>query len=185
MNCIVHASTQLYEGPVIERYPDRLFFSNPGTMLVSVEDFFKGGHSICRNSSLHKMFEMIGGGERAGSGADTIRKGWADNHWPEPEIREHFGRNDDRVELTLRIGANSPFAPNEQEDGAETRGKTRGKTREKILDMMRKNPEITIPEMAAEAGTSEKGIEWHIARMRGKEIERVGPSNGGRWIVKE
>ena len=36
-----------------------------------VEDFFEGGHSICRNSSLHKMFEMIGGGERAGSGADT------------------------------------------------------------------------------------------------------------------
>ena len=46
VNCIVHASTRLYEGPVIERYPDRLYFSNPGTMLVSVEDFFEGGHSI-------------------------------------------------------------------------------------------------------------------------------------------
>ena len=98
------ASTRLYEGPVIERYPDRLYFSNPGTMLVSVEDFFEGGHSICRNSALHKMFEMIGGGERAGSGADTIKKGWADNKWPVPEIKEHFGQNDDRVELTLRIG---------------------------------------------------------------------------------
>lgn len=46
------------------------------------------------------MFEMIGGGERAGSGADTIKKGWADNKWPAPEIKEHFGQNDDRVELT-------------------------------------------------------------------------------------
>lgn len=55
-------------------------------MLVSVEDFLEGGHSICRNSALHKMFEMIGGGERAGSGADTIKKGWADNKWPAPEI---------------------------------------------------------------------------------------------------
>lgn len=43
VNCIVHASTRLYEGPVIERYPDRPYFSNPGTMLVSVEDFFEGG----------------------------------------------------------------------------------------------------------------------------------------------
>ena len=36
------------------------------------------------------MFEMIGGGERAGSGADTIKKGWADNKWPAPAIKEHF-----------------------------------------------------------------------------------------------
>ncbi len=34
---------------------------------------------------------------RAGSGADTIKKGWADNKWPVPEIKEHFGQNDDRV----------------------------------------------------------------------------------------
>mgnify|MGYP007069960002 CR=1 FL=1 len=30
---------------VIERYPDRHVFMNPGTMLVSVEDFFKGGNT--------------------------------------------------------------------------------------------------------------------------------------------
>lgn len=62
----LHLAGQLFSG--------KDNFSNPGTMLVSVEDFFEGGHSICRNSALHKMFEMIGGGERAGSGADTIKK---------------------------------------------------------------------------------------------------------------
>ena len=62
------------------------------------------------NSALHKMFEVIGGGERASSVADTIKKGRADNKWPAPEIKEHFGQNDDRIELTLRISqSNSSY----------------------------------------------------------------------------
>ena len=110
-------------------------------MLVSVEDFFEGGHSICRNTALHKMFEMIGGGERAGSGADTIKKGWADNKWPAPEVKEHFGPNDDRVELTLRI-SQSTSSPRKGTESEEIRVKTRGKTRVKIREMMRANPKV-------------------------------------------
>ena len=153
-------------------------------MLVSVEDFFEGGHSICRNSALHKMFEMIGGGERAGSGADTIKKGWADNKWPVPEIKEHFGQNDDRVELTLRL-VQSTSSPGKGTENEEIRVKTRVKTRVKIREIMRKNPRVTIPEMASEIGVSVKTIEWHLAKMKGIEIEREGPANGGHWIILE
>ena len=39
------------------------------------------------------MFEFIGEGERAGSGVDTIKKGWASNKWPEPVIRELYDRS--------------------------------------------------------------------------------------------
>ena len=157
-----------------------MYFSNPGTMLVSVEDFFEGGHSICRNSALHKMFEMIGGGERAGSGADTIKKGWADNKWPAPEIKEHFGQNDDRVELTLRL-VQSTSSPGK---GTEN-GEIRVKTRVKIKEIMRVNPKVTIPEIASEIGVSVKTIEWHLSKMKGIEIEREGPANGGHWIILE
>ena len=159
-----------------------LYFSNPGTMLVSVEDFFEGGHSICRNSALHKMFEMIGGGERAGSGADTIKKGWTDNKWPAPEIKEHFGQNDDRVELTLRIGQ-STSSPKKETDNSNNQGKTRVKTRIIIREIIGRNPEVTIQEMAKEIGVTPKTIEWHIAKMKGVEIEREGPANGGHWIL--
>ena len=151
-------------------------------MLVSVEDFFEGGHSICRNSALHKMFEMIGGGERAGSGADTIKKGWADNKWPVPEIKEHFGQNDDRVELTLRL-VQSTNLPKKGTENTENQGKTRVKTRVKIREIIGRNPEVTIPEMAKEIGVAPKTIEWHIDKMKGVEIEREGPANGGHWIL--
>ena len=115
-----------------------------------------------------------GGGERAGSGADTIKKGWADNKWPAPEIKEHFGQNDDQVELTLRIGQ-STSSPGKGTENTENQGKTRVKTRE----IIGRNPKVTIPEMAKEIGVAPKTIEWHIAKMKGVEIDREGPANGG------
>ena len=145
-------------------------------MLVSVEDFFEGGHSICRNSALHKMFEMIGGGERAGSGADTIKKGCADNKWPAPEIKEHFGQNDDRVELTLRLVQSTSSPKKETESGL--------KSGQKIVELMRKNPSITIAELVAELGMSRSGVNKQIAKLKAEGvIEREGADKGGYWVV--
>ena len=149
-------------------------------MLASVEDFFEGGHSICRNSALHKMFEMIGGGERAGSGADTIKKGWADNKWPAPEIKEHFGQNDERVELTLRL-VQSTSSPGK---GTESGLKSRLKSGQKIVELMRKNPSITIAELVAELGMSRSGVNKQIAKLKAEGvIEREGADKGGYWVV--
>ena len=149
-------------------------------MLVSVEDFFEGGHSICRNSALHKMFEMIGGGERAGSGADTIKKGWADNKWPAPEIKEHFGQNDDRVELTLRLVQSTSSPKKETESGL----KSRLKSGQKIVALMRKNPSITIAELVSELGMSRSGISKQIAKLKADGvIEREGSDKKGYWVV--
>jgi ATP-dependent DNA helicase RecG len=55
--------------------------------------------SECRNKSLQQMFLMIGGGERAGSGADKIRSGWRAQHWRAPQIRTQM--EPDRVILYL------------------------------------------------------------------------------------
>ena len=47
------------------------------------------------------MFSFIGYVERAGSGADTITKGWNENNWPKPQIREVY--DPDRVEMVLSL----------------------------------------------------------------------------------
>jgi ATP-dependent DNA helicase RecG len=80
-------------------HADRFIVSNPGTLLVSMEQFRRGGVSECRNPSLQQMFLMIGGGERAGSGVDKIRSGWRSRHWRPPLIRTQT--RPDRVEMTL------------------------------------------------------------------------------------
>lgn len=45
------------------------------------------------------MFVQLGIGEKAGSGADIIVKGWKDNGWKKPLIEET--ERPDRVVLTL------------------------------------------------------------------------------------
>ncbi|MBI4880250.1 MAG: hypothetical protein HY812_11420 [Planctomycetes bacterium] len=55
--------------------------------------------SECRNPALQRMFLLIGGGERAGSGADKIRAGWRVQHWRTPRLE--VTDQPDRVVLTL------------------------------------------------------------------------------------
>ncbi len=174
-NCLIHAQWRMLEGVVIERYPDRLYFSNSGTMLVSVEEFFEGGHSVCRNRILQKMFIVFGRGERLGSGADIISQGWRENGWPEPELREHFGANTDRVELTLKFTRIA-----EQNHGSSV------ESSEKVKEIMRKNPKVTHKMLAEALGITERGVEKITKRLRESgEIIRHGATKNGYWEVAE
>ena len=76
VNAVIHADYRGQGGIVVEKYRDRIELSNPGSLLLSLEQVWSGGVSECRNKSLQTMFLMIGGGEKAGSGIDKIRQGW-------------------------------------------------------------------------------------------------------------
>lgn len=99
VNALIHADYRGQGGIVIERYADRIELSNPGSLLVSREQLLRGSVSECRNRSLQLMFQMIGGGEKAGSGMDKIRAGWRSQHWRSPKIEETV--RPDRVRLVL------------------------------------------------------------------------------------
>lgn len=67
INSLVHA---LYGGStriVILKLPAAITMSNPGFMLVSLNQYYDGGISECRNPSLQKMFGLIGRSDKAGS----------------------------------------------------------------------------------------------------------------------
>ena len=99
VNALIHADYRGQGGIVIERYPDRIELSNPGSLLLSREQLLRGSVSECRNKGLQLMFQMIGGGEKAGSGMDKIRAGWRSQHWRSPKIDETV--QPDRVRLVL------------------------------------------------------------------------------------
>ena len=75
---------------------------NPGRMLIPVEEFYAGSRSKCRNSLLQNMFRFIGFGEKAGSGADIIAKGWEENHWARPTIKDSYFPSEE-TELILDL----------------------------------------------------------------------------------
>ena len=90
VNALIHADYQGQGGVVVERYINRFEFSNPGTLLVSMDQLMAGNVSECRNKALQNMFTMFGAAERAGSGVDKIRRGWQSQHWRMPRVSEQL-----------------------------------------------------------------------------------------------
>lgn len=119
------------------------------------------------------MFSLIGYVERAGSGADTITKGWKENNWSKPQIREIY--DPDRVEMVLSLHGL---------EGNMGKDETTQKTREIILNALEKSPDLTNKELADICGISIDGIKYQIKQMRTLGlIRRVWPDKGGHWEV--
>ncbi len=101
INLCVHASYSRSPRLVIEKRPDGIVMRNPGTLLISIPQYYEGGHSECRNPSLQKMFGLIGRSDKAGSGVDKIMEGWKYAKWRRPYISEKS--HPDVVELYLPL----------------------------------------------------------------------------------
>ncbi len=99
INFCIHADYTINASMVVRHQRDGFVFSNPGTMLVSKEQYYTGGDSVCRNKYLQKMFSMIGVAEKAGSGTDKIMKGWREANWRSPKIEEQL--QPDKVVLVM------------------------------------------------------------------------------------
>ncbi len=100
-NLCVHADYSEETSLVVFRYPSKIVFSNPGVMLISQYQYYQGGKSVCRNTSLQQMFMMLGSAEKAGSGADKILKGWEHLNWKNPYLVENAQPNE--VELIMPL----------------------------------------------------------------------------------
>ncbi len=99
INLCIHADYSVNASLVVRHELHRFVFSNPGTLLVSLDQYYTGGESVCRNKSLQKMFSMLGVAEKAGSGTDKILKGWREANWRSPIIYEQQGP--DKVVLEM------------------------------------------------------------------------------------
>lgn len=54
----------------------------------------------------------------------------------------------------------------------------------KIIEMMKENPEVTIPIMAETLRLTTRAVEKNVAKLQAKGIvKRVGPDKGGHWEV--
>ena len=195
-NSLIHAAYTVRGNIVIDRYFDRIVLSNPGTMLISMEEYYEGGHSVCRNPVIQKMFVFLGIGEKGGTGADVIAKGWKDNGWSIPTVEEKS--NPDRIETCLKLEGNingttgtsyvtteipadtteitteTPSVTTETpadttEITTETLSattETSADTTETILKIISNNPKVTAKEIASVCGITEDGVAYHIKKLK-------------------
>lgn len=104
VNTLVHCNYAVRGNILIKRTAQGIIMRNPGRMLVSIEDFYAGSHSMCRNPLIQKMFMLLGYGERAGSGADIIVKGWQKYNWERPKIEESIQPEETMLLMPMNVG---------------------------------------------------------------------------------
>ena len=100
-NCLVNTDFFLARGVVIKKDMDEIIMENPGSIRTGKDQMLKGGISDPRNKALMKMFNMIGIGERAGSGVPDIYAVWDSQGWKEPTVEEQY--DPDRTILKLSL----------------------------------------------------------------------------------
>ena len=86
----------------------------------------------------------------AGSGADIIAKGWEENHWARPTIKDSYFPSEE-TELILDL-----LKEGGQTGGQKSGRSTTKKTTEKVLDLLKSNPYLTNREMADMLTLSDK-----------------------------
>lgn len=145
-------------------------------MLVSMEEYEEGGHSVCRNPILQKMFVFLGIGERGGSGADIIAKGWLDNGWNKlPTLRECT--TPDRVETTLlipntsielntkNIVSDKPAITSDKSEIASDKPAIKRPTIEYIYNYVASHPNCKTVQVAKYANLSETQTRWYLRQL--------------------
>ena len=98
VNCLVNADFFVPRGVVVRKEQDRIIFENPGSIRTGKDQMLRGGISDPRNKALMKMFNLIGIGERAGSGVPDIFAVWDSQGWVAPRVEEQY-----RVDRTILI----------------------------------------------------------------------------------
>ena len=107
VNTLIHADYMGRGGIRIFRLPHGFEFNNPGRLRLPAEQVRSGGKSDCRNPSLQLMFQMIGAGEKAGSGFPKILQAWREQDWRAPALEE----DTEQEEVCLRLTTISLFPP--------------------------------------------------------------------------
>ena len=207
VNCLVNTDFYEARGVVIQKYPDKIILQNPGSVIVGKKQMLKGGISEPRNSGLMKMFNLIGYGEKAGSGVPDIFATWEEAGYEQPTVEELFGPDQpnrtvvtlplmDGTDVSTDISTNiSTEIKNGANDGvdnsaeevsiADSTNESVKKRVEAVLDVLKEKDNASAEDIAKRLGITRRQVQAAIKKL--KEfgcIEREGAPNSGRWIIK-
>lgn len=165
LNAIANADYCSPGGIVVERRPNRIIIHNPGTFRIPLDKAEAGGISDPRNPTILKMFNLIGFGERAGSGIPRMTALCVNNGVPRPIISE--SNRPDRVTVMISLGL--------WENSSDIKSM--------ILDKITKNPKISISTLSGELRVDRNVVAREIQKLKVEGIvERIGGTRG-YWVV--
>lgn len=136
----------------------------------------RGGISDPRNKTLMKMFNMIGIGERAGSGIPDIYQVWESEGWSMPVVEESY--NPDRTRLSLEFTKKHLIKTNGKKQTTKTE-----KHREKIREFLAQTELASARDIAEIIGLSAERTRVVLSKM--DDIEPVGENRNRMYKLKK
>ena len=160
-------------------FKDRVEIRNPGKLYggLTIEKIRKGNVSQRRNPLIAELLRRIQMVETWGRGMRLILA-------EEPTVQ--FS---EVAHLFIASFSRPSFNGGKEGSAREgaidkTPGETPGKTPGKIIELLKANPGLTIPELAEHIGKSESAVERAVKKLRVTgQLKRVGPAKGGHWEV--
>lgn len=110
VNTLTHADHQSSRPLSVIKTRREFVFTNPGRLRIPRDILYQGGVSDPRNPNLQRMFQMIGLGEKAGSGFQKILRAWREQQWLIPLVLEHSS-----LEMTRIVLPTASLIPEEVE----------------------------------------------------------------------
>jgi ATP-dependent DNA helicase RecG len=177
VNALVHRD-YLVSAPIrLFVFEDRIEIISPGHLVDNLTvPKIRAGNSNIRNPIL-VSYAAKGLLPYRGLGSGIVR---ALENWPGIDF------HDDREGCLFTVVVHrQPWDATERVTGTKLSSqKGSQKSSQKILDLMGPRSAITIAELAASLGLTDRAIKKQIERLKSAgRLRRVGPDNGGHWEV--
>ena len=168
INGLIHADYHLPGGVTVLSSHRSISITNPGTMRVHADIALRGGHSDPRNVTLMALAMAVGWTERIGSGLYFINLAEEKGALQALNISEGTCPSKVKVKLTLPGFEDS------------------GKDGERLLSILRGNPQMTRQELAERMGISLSSVSNLLTVLKAAgRVERVGSRKTGQWKVND
>ncbi len=177
LNAVAHKDYSSGTPIQISVYSDKLMIWNPGQLPGdwTVENLLQKHSSKPYNPDIANTFFRAGMIEAWGRGIERIMDACKAASVPKPEIKFETGG--------LWVVFHYPDEAKEKMT-VETTVETTVKTPEKILQLLKRNPELTLAQVAETIGKSRRAVERAVAKLQEEaRIRYVGPKKGGHWEV--
>ena len=183
------------QGVVIKKDTNSLIIENPGSIRTGKKQMLKGGISDPRNKNLMKMFNLLGIGERAGSGIPDIYQVWDDQGWKMPVVEESYNPDRTRLSLYFKGKTSEQNKRTEQANGTSEQNKRtkqangRAKRRKKednyslIREYLLQNGLSKTNDIANYLGLSPARTRAILGEMTGVEYE--GTTNNRKYKLMD
>ena len=173
-NACVHYKWSKANNPGIYVYSDRLEIESFGGIPkdLTKEQFLKGTSKPV-NKKLFDIFKTCGFVEESGHGVPTVTKAYG---------VESYIFEGQFIKVVIPFDRTGFFGSTTQ----EIINTTQETTQEKIVMLLKSNPNLTRKDLSLVLKLSEDGIKYHLNQLKKKGIiEHHGATKAGYWIVKE